>query len=169
MDENGDVADETRSEYDGFYLFMKVPPGRYSVRVHPDDGPRFTTQAEGLGEILIGSEGDVVSGRDLVLHKKATEPEILAQKPVESLVPPPVQIPVTSQVPPGQEKPLGGKDADTIAMAPAQAAQKTRRAMPQPKVEAVSDSPDRPDAGQRFGVHLTSYRTPEKAVAGISF
>lgn len=116
VDENGDVADETRSEYDGFYLFMKVPPGRYSVRVHPDDGPRFTTQAEGLGEILIGSEGDVVSGRDLVLHKKATEPEILAQKPVESLVPPPVQIPVTSQVPPGQEKPLGGKDADTIAM-----------------------------------------------------
>ncbi|MCG8551339.1 MAG: SPOR domain-containing protein [Desulfobacterales bacterium] len=169
VDENGDVADETRSEYDGFYLFMKVPPGRYSVRLHPDDSLRFTSRAEGLGEILIGSEGDVVSGRDLVLHKKAAEPEILAQKPVQSQAPPPVHVPVTLQVPPVQEKSLAGKDADTIAAAPAQPAQHVRQAMPQPKAEALSDSPDQPDTGQRYGVHLTSYRTPEKAVAGISF
>lgn len=169
VDENGDVADETRSEYDGFYLFMKVPPGKYSVRLHPDDTARFTPRTEGLEEILIGSEGDVISGCDLVLHKKAAGPEILAQKPVETQVPHPGQIPVAAPVQPGEEKPLPGKDADTIAMETAQAAQNAHRTMPLPKVEAVSQSPDQPDAGQRYGVHLTSYRTPEKAVAGISF
>lgn len=168
VDESGGVADETRSEHDGFYLFMKVPPGKYSVRLHPDDTARFNAQAEGLGEILIGSEGDVVSGRDLVLHKKAAEPDVLAQTPLEAQVPPPAQIPLPETAQPDVKKFLPGKGADTIAMETTQALQDTQRTIPQHKVTAVSDSADRLAAGQRYGIHLASYRTPEKAVAGIS-
>ena len=169
VDENGEVADETRSEYDGFYLFMKVPPGKYSIRLHPDDTARFNAQAEGLGEILIGSDGDVVSGRDLVLHKKTAAPEVLAQTPVEPQVPPPAKALVPAVAQADVAKPLPGKNADTIAMETTQAVRETHRTIPQQRVEAVSDAKDRPAAEQRYGIHLASYRTPEKAVAGISY
>ena len=35
VDKSGQVIQETKSEYDGFYLFMKVPPGDYFVRLDP--------------------------------------------------------------------------------------------------------------------------------------
>lgn len=168
VDESGGVADETRSEYDGFYLFMKVPPGRYSVRLHPDDTAHFNAQTEGLEEILIGSEGDVVSGGDLVLHKKAAGAEVLAQKPIETQVPSPAQVPAPAVAQPSVESPLPGKDADTIAMEKTQSVQDAYQAIPLHRVKAVPDSADRPAAEQRYGIHLASYRTPEKAVAGIS-
>lgn len=169
VDENGDVADETRSEYDGFYLFMKVPPGRYSIRLHPDEAVRFNAQDEGVGEIVIGSDGDVMSGRDLVLHKKLAAPEVLAQSPVETQAPTPAQIPVSTPAHPDMKPHRPEKAADIIAMEAQQTVQDAVPTKSQQRIDAVSESADRPTAEQRYGIHLTSYRTPEKAVAGISY
>jgi cell division septation protein DedD len=169
VDENGDVADETRSEYDGFYLFMKVPPGKYSVRLHPDDTTGFNALTKGIGEIVIGSDGDVVSGRDLVLHKKSAEPEVLAQAPSEALMPTSSPIPVPTPIQSDIEPSLPDNDADMIAMETPAAVQNPIPTQSPQTINAVSESADRPTAEQRYGIHLTSYRTADKAVAGISF
>ena len=169
LDKNGEVADETRSEYDGFYLFMKVPPGKYSIRLHPDETTRFNAQAEGMGEIVIGSDGDVISGRDLVLHKKLTTPEVVAQAPVESQVTKPELIPMPASPQPDLSPPLSDKDANIIAMETPPVVQKAVPTQSPQRIDAVPESEDRPPAEQRYGIHLTSYRTAEKAVAGISF
>nr|WP_319396174.1 SPOR domain-containing protein [uncultured Desulfobacter sp.] len=169
VDKNGDVADETRSEYDGFYLFMKVPPGKYSIRLHPDDTARFNARTEGIGEIVIGSDGDVVSGRNLVLHKKPAEPEVLAQAPIEALMPASSAIPVPTPIQSDIEPSLPDKDADILSMETPPAAQKALPTQSPQRIDAVSESTDPPTAEQRYGIHLTSYRTADKAVAGISF
>nr|WP_321401213.1 SPOR domain-containing protein [uncultured Desulfobacter sp.] len=169
VDANGEVADETRSEHDGFYLFMKVPPGQYSIRLHPDDTARFNAMTEGMGEIEIGSDGDVVSGRDLVLHKKLAVPEVFAQVPVEAQMPTPVQIPAPAPTLPDVASHRPDTEPNSVAMETPPAVQKTVPAQSPQRIDAVSESADRPTAEQRYGIHLTSYRTPEKAVAGISF
>jgi len=169
LDKNGEVADETRSEYDGFYLFMKVPPGKYSIRLHPDDTAGFNADTEGLDEIVIGSDGDVVSGRDLVLHKQSAGPEVLAQAPSEALMPPSSPIPISAPIQPDIEPSIPEKDATIIAMKTPPAVQKTLPTQSPQMINAVAESTDQPTSGQRYGIHLTSYRTPEKAVAGISF
>jgi len=67
LDASGAVAQEVTSQYDGFYLFEKVRPGRYTLRVAPDqlDRLRLTATPESLAIDL--HSGEVRSGLEIVL------------------------------------------------------------------------------------------------------
>ena len=74
LDPAGEVARETRSGYDGFYLFDKVPPGTYRLRIDPRQVERLRLATPQEPEIHLGG-GDVASGVDFELTKEdAAEP-----------------------------------------------------------------------------------------------
>lgn len=58
------------SEYDGFYLFEKVPAGSYQVRVAPEDVARMQGAPLEPKPVRLGAEGMVVTGLDLVIQLK---------------------------------------------------------------------------------------------------
>ncbi|MDD9303193.1 MAG: hypothetical protein HUK40_12970 [Desulfobacter sp.] len=82
LDNSGKVIQEIKSEYDGFYLFMKVPPGRYSVRLAPDFEKDLGTRAMALLPVTIGDDGTVVNGHDLVFTYERPDPGAMAATPV---------------------------------------------------------------------------------------
>jgi hypothetical protein len=72
MDQEGRVVQEVRSEYDGFYLFMAVPPGEYRVGLDPEFEKTLGTEKFAPLPVTIGSDGNVISGMDLVLKPAKT-------------------------------------------------------------------------------------------------
>lgn len=80
VDEQGKVAYEVKSEFDGFYLFTFVRPGKYILRVNPEQVERLNLKTSPQQEVVITAKGNVESGRDMVL-------EIRSETPTESQAP----------------------------------------------------------------------------------
>ena len=68
IDAQGMVVGRARSAFDGFYLFDLVVPGRYRVRVSPDQLDRLGLAAPPDRPVTIGGDGDIVNGLDFVLE-----------------------------------------------------------------------------------------------------
>ncbi len=76
LDPAGEVIRKTRSSFDGFYLFDRLPPGRYRLRVAPAQLARLGLVTPPGREVVIGEEGTVVSGIDFILERApAAEPD----------------------------------------------------------------------------------------------
>lgn len=65
----GEVVQTIKTEYDGFYLFSKVPPGRYIVRVSPRQIKRLNLAVPLQREVLVRESGTIESGLDFALRK----------------------------------------------------------------------------------------------------
>jgi len=65
----GEVVQSIKTEYDGFYLFSKVPPGRYIVRVSPQQIKRLKLVPPPEREVLVGKAGTIESNLNFVLHQ----------------------------------------------------------------------------------------------------
>jgi hypothetical protein len=63
LDAGGNVVQEARSQYDGFYLFQAVLPGRYQLRIDPVQAARLRLLLPPPRDILLGP-GEVRSGLD---------------------------------------------------------------------------------------------------------
>ncbi|MBM9537092.1 stalk domain-containing protein [Desulfobulbus alkaliphilus] len=73
-DEAGELIQTTASEFDGFYLFEQVFPGTYTLHVRSED-PRISYLAEELRqEIVIGSEGTIAGGNDIIFLAPPADP-----------------------------------------------------------------------------------------------
>lgn len=71
--EDGEVVKTVTSEYDGFYLFEKVFPGTYTLRIATDD-PHVDSLVEIAPiEINIGTDGTISSGNDIIINVSATQ------------------------------------------------------------------------------------------------
>jgi len=68
LDASGRVVQEVPSAYDGFYLFQRIPLGRYTVGVEPELVRRARLQAEAQPSVVLTSERAVAVGVDLVLE-----------------------------------------------------------------------------------------------------
>jgi len=68
VNSNGEVVQQVKSAFDGFYLFTKVPPGRYVVRVSPDQIKRLNLKEPLDHEVVIEGNGTVVGGVDFTLR-----------------------------------------------------------------------------------------------------
>jgi hypothetical protein len=66
---DGRVAAEVRSEFDGAFLFERVRPGPYTLRVAPEQAARLHLLSPPEKGIAVRS-GDSVRGLDLVLEKR---------------------------------------------------------------------------------------------------
>jgi hypothetical protein len=64
---DGAVVRDARSEYDGFYLFERVPPGRYNLRVETEQVRLLGLVPPPARAVEIGSEGETVRGVDFLL------------------------------------------------------------------------------------------------------
>jgi len=69
LGEDGEVAASLKSGHDGFYLFSYVMPGRYLLRVAPDQLEKLGLLAEQPQEVVIEADGTILIGMDVVLKR----------------------------------------------------------------------------------------------------
>ena len=67
VDSKGTVVMSTPSSSDGFYLLLKVMPGRYAVRISPTQASKLALTSTFERPIEVMPEGDFISGQDLEL------------------------------------------------------------------------------------------------------
>jgi hypothetical protein len=67
VDEDGDTVAETRSAFDGFFLFELVKPGRYTVRVNREQLQRLGLVTKDTKSVEILGEGTIASGLQFIL------------------------------------------------------------------------------------------------------
>lgn len=65
--EDGTVVRELETAYDGFYLFDFVSPGKYSLRISPEQMKDLSLSVDRDYTIQIDGGGTIVSGQDFVL------------------------------------------------------------------------------------------------------
>lgn len=70
IDSSGKIVQEVYSEYDGFYYFSKVFPGKYSVEIDPDNKKCAGLTKEPI-LVEIGNDGNIESGMNFFLEKAA--------------------------------------------------------------------------------------------------
>ncbi|MFQ5443718.1 MAG: carboxypeptidase-like regulatory domain-containing protein, partial [Nitrospinales bacterium] len=68
VDVKGEVVQEVKTEFDGFYLFMLVPPGKYTVRISPEQVKRLKLAPSPEFEVVLEGEEMISSGVDLVVE-----------------------------------------------------------------------------------------------------
>lgn len=67
-DASGAVVQEVRSQFDGFYLFERIPPGRYTLRIEPGQLERLRlVTVAGAADVELRS-GQVRGGVEIVLR-----------------------------------------------------------------------------------------------------
>jgi hypothetical protein len=75
VDAKGAVAKETKTTFDGFYLFESVMPGRYTLRVSSDQVKRLNLIPPPEQEVEIDMTGNVVSGVNITLERAPKKPK----------------------------------------------------------------------------------------------
>ena len=189
LDANDQIIQETKTAYDGFYLFEEVPPGDYRVEIAPDQ-----TRHPNLGSTLakrvkIGEDGDVRSGINFLAGKIDDQPEpvvlaeaspapptiSLATAPfAESPAAPkvlPMQPQATQILPrPTKVKPWAAPDLAATEQAPPSVTQTTDRApAPDSKILASQVEPPPPMEDKRATMVSSPMRvaalTPRRAPA----
>ena len=67
VNNEGEVVKETKSEFDGFYIFSGVVPGQYVVKIADESLTEFSE--DGLHEELVSivNNSDIISGIDFVV------------------------------------------------------------------------------------------------------
>jgi hypothetical protein len=87
LDAAGNVSASVETVFDGFYLFERVDPGRYVLRVAPQQAERLGLEVPPERELVVG-EGEVLSGVDFVLElSKASSRRDLPTSPPPSAPP----------------------------------------------------------------------------------
>lgn len=87
---DGDIIQSVTSEYDGFYLFEKVVPGDYTLRIAKPENKNGRYSGVEPVEITIGNDGTIASGNDIILRKPETQlesrkQEWLSPEPITSI------------------------------------------------------------------------------------
>lgn len=67
VDMSGDVVKEVRSQYDGFYLLDFLRPGRYTLRIDPEQLARLKLPDVPVRAVEIGNDGTILGGEDFVI------------------------------------------------------------------------------------------------------
>ncbi len=66
LDPDGRILHETETAFDGFYLFERILPGRYSLRIDPQQAARLHLEVPPERQLTLAS-GEIVTGLDWVL------------------------------------------------------------------------------------------------------
>ncbi len=72
---DGKVIREERTAFDGFYLLDFIKPGKYTLRVSPEDLGKLGLLADREMEIEITGEGTILNGRDFLLTPDPNKPK----------------------------------------------------------------------------------------------
>jgi len=66
---NGKVVGETKTSSDGFYIMPNILPGRYTLRIEPEQLTGIGVIADRIADLEISTEGDFLNGVDFTLNK----------------------------------------------------------------------------------------------------
>jgi hypothetical protein len=80
-----EVVLETKSEFDGFYLFQMVPMGKYSLRIVSDQAKRLNLKPLEPREIIVEEEDAFKAGIDLLLKQNSSKISGLNHKKASAL------------------------------------------------------------------------------------
>lgn len=69
VDANGKVVGETKSSSDGYYILPNVIPGRYKLRIEPEQLKGIGLNADRIADVEINPKADFVNGIDFTLSK----------------------------------------------------------------------------------------------------
>ena len=67
VEESGAVAARTVSTSDGYYVLAGVMPGRYALRISPQQLERLRLRAGEAHALVMNDEGDFINGKDFVV------------------------------------------------------------------------------------------------------
>ena len=67
LDTNGELVKEVETAYDGFFLFDFVTPGRYTLRVDPDQMARLQLEVPPVRDVVV-ADGEILNGMDFQIH-----------------------------------------------------------------------------------------------------
>jgi hypothetical protein len=67
-DEAGHVVAATRSSPDGYYRLHQVLPGRYSLRIAPEQVERLQLSGSLVRSLTVPVDGDFINGQDFELR-----------------------------------------------------------------------------------------------------
>ena len=67
VDGEDNVIATARTEYDGFFLFERVPPGDYSIRLAPDQKDKLKVRLAERPAVKAGGDGGLVDGIELLV------------------------------------------------------------------------------------------------------
>jgi hypothetical protein len=70
-DADGRVVAATRSSPDGYYLLHQVLPGRYSLRIAPEQTEKLQLSGTLARPLTVPVDGDFINGQDFELHRGA--------------------------------------------------------------------------------------------------
>ena len=95
LNDQGEVVQAVTSEYDGFYLFDKVLPGTYTLRVKSEELALASQPDSQELLVNIGNDGTIVSGNDIVLQgtqkdKQPIDPSTSDSRPTDTHLSPPM-------------------------------------------------------------------------------
>ena len=66
IDEKNDVIASAKTEYDGYFLMERVPPGRYRLRIDPDQATRLGIRLAQPVPVKAGADGGLIG--DMVVN-----------------------------------------------------------------------------------------------------
>jgi len=69
VDANGAIAASTRSSNDGYYLLHQVLPGRYTLRIAPEQAEKLRLEGELARPLTVPVDGDFINGQDFELKR----------------------------------------------------------------------------------------------------
>ncbi len=99
LDEQGELVKEVETAYDGFYLFDFVTPGRYTLRVDPNQMARLQLEAP-LARYVVVADGEILNGMDFEINAPGTGTEPWDQRAARPTAEP-------DRAAPGTEAPVG--------------------------------------------------------------
>ena len=67
LNQKGEVLKTEKTAFDGFYLFLNVLPGEYSVRISPKQLEKFGVESLGEQSAEIENDGTIINGADFYL------------------------------------------------------------------------------------------------------
>ena len=70
VDQDGKVVKEAKSAYDGFYLLDFIRPGRYTLRIDPEQLEGFGMAPTSSQEVEILGDSTILNGMDFVLESE---------------------------------------------------------------------------------------------------
>lgn len=80
IDEDGGIFQSTNSEFDGFYLFSSIKPGKYNIRIKPSYLLNKNLVQLKQHKLIIKGNGTVISGENITLHHKDNIDKITQEK-----------------------------------------------------------------------------------------
>lgn len=69
LNEVGDIVGQARTEYDGYYLFVDLPPGQYKVSIAEEYIKKKKLDNTADLSIVLTAQGDVINGSDFILSQ----------------------------------------------------------------------------------------------------